>query len=46
VSKNTTALVVGDSPGASKVSKAESLGIPIIDEETFVRVMEKGAEAL
>jgi DNA ligase (NAD+) len=46
VSKNTTALLVGDSPGASKVSKAESLGIPIIDEETFVRVMEKGAEAL
>jgi DNA ligase (NAD+) len=46
VSKNTTALVVGDSPGVSKVSKAESLGVPIIDEKTFVRVMEKGAEAL
>jgi DNA ligase (NAD+) len=46
VSKNTTALVVGETPGASKVSKAESLGVPIIDEETFVRVLEHGEPAL
>lgn len=46
VSKKTTALVVGDSPGASKVSKAESLGVRVIDEETFVRVLERGSEAL
>lgn len=46
VSKNTTALVVGDSPGASKVSKAETLGVPIIDEDRFVEVLERGAEAL
>lgn len=46
VSKNTTALVVGESPGASKVSKAESLGIPIIDESTFLLVLEQGNEAI
>lgn len=42
VSKRTTALVVGDSPGASKVTKAESLGIPIIDEAAFVKLLETG----
>ncbi|MEX2655846.1 MAG: NAD-dependent DNA ligase LigA [Acidimicrobiia bacterium] len=46
VSKNTRALVVGESPGASKVSKAESLGIPIIDESMFLTVLERGREAL
>ncbi|HVR33563.1 MAG TPA: NAD-dependent DNA ligase LigA [Acidimicrobiia bacterium] len=46
VSKNTTALVVGDSPGGSKVTKAETLGVPIIDEATFVRMLETGPEAL
>jgi DNA ligase (NAD+) len=46
VSKNTTALVVGATPGASKVAKAESIGIPIIDEETFVKVLERGEPAL
>lgn len=46
VSKNTTALVVGESPGASKISKAEGLGIPIIDEATFLTVLEQGPAAL
>ncbi|MHB1711191.1 MAG: NAD-dependent DNA ligase LigA, partial [Acidimicrobiales bacterium] len=31
VSKKTFAVVVGSSPGASKVTKAEQLGIPIVD---------------
>ena len=42
VSKKTTALVVGESPGASKVTKAEELGVPIIDEAAFVELLETG----
>lgn len=46
VSGKTTALVVGESPGASKSRKAEELGVPIIDGETFKRLLEEGLEAL
>lgn len=46
VSKRTTALVAGDSPGGSKYTKAESLGIPIIDEGTFTLLLEEGASVL
>ena len=46
VSKRTTALVAGDSPGGSKYTKAESLGVPIIDEDTLSRLLEVGVEAL
>ena len=46
VSQKTTALVVGESPGGSKVSKAESLGIPIIDEAMFRRLLDEGSGAL
>ncbi|MFN8016513.1 MAG: NAD-dependent DNA ligase LigA [Acidimicrobiales bacterium] len=42
VSKKTTALVVGASPGASKVTKAEALGVPILDEAQFVQLLETG----
>ncbi len=42
VSKKTLALVLGDSPGASKITKAEELGVPIIDEATFVLLLESG----
>lgn len=42
VSKKTTALVVGASPGASKVTKAEELGVPILDEAGFVELLETG----
>ena len=46
VSSKTTALVVGDSPGASKSRKAEELGVPIIDGDTFKQLLEKGLSAL
>ncbi|MCB1030467.1 MAG: NAD-dependent DNA ligase LigA, partial [Acidimicrobiales bacterium] len=42
VSKKTTALVVGASPGASKLTKAEALGVPILDEASFARLLETG----
>ena len=42
VSKSTTAVVVGDAPGASKITKAEQLGIPPLDEAAFVRLLETG----
>ena len=35
VTKNTTALIAGSKPGASKVTKAEKLGIKIISEAEF-----------
>ncbi len=46
VSSKTTALIVGESPGASKTRKAEELGVPIVDAELFERLLEKGPAAL
>jgi DNA ligase (NAD+) len=46
VSTKTTALVVGESPGAAKVAKAQELGVPIIDEETFTRLLAEGPAVL
>jgi DNA ligase (NAD+) len=42
VSAKTTAVVVGEGPGASKLTKAEDLGVPILDEATFVHLLETG----
>jgi DNA ligase (NAD+) len=42
VSKKSLALVAGREPGASKVAKAEELGVPIVDEATFARILETG----
>jgi DNA ligase (NAD+) len=42
VSKKTTAVVVGESPGAAKLAKASELGIPVIDEAGFERLLETG----
>ncbi len=46
VSGRTTALVVGDSPGASKPRKATELGVPIIDGDAFKRLLEEGLSVL
>jgi BRCT domain type II-containing protein len=35
-------LVVGDNPGASKVEKAEKLGIRVLDETQFQHLIETG----
>ena len=42
VSSKTTALVVGENPGASKLDRAEKLEIPILDEAEFQRLIETG----
>jgi DNA ligase (NAD+) len=46
VSSKTTALIVGDSPGASKTRKAEELGVPVIDGARFVKLLDQGLAAL
>jgi DNA ligase (NAD+) len=39
VSKKTTALIVGSDPGASKSEKAQALGIPTLDEQAFLELL-------
>ena len=39
VTKNTTALIVGDKPGKSKLEKATKLGIPTISEAEFLNLL-------
>ncbi|MGB7860581.1 MAG: NAD-dependent DNA ligase LigA [Acidimicrobiia bacterium] len=46
VSGRTTALVVGEGPGASKTKKAEELGVPIINGEMFEKMLELGLDVL
>ncbi|MFM9033171.1 MAG: NAD-dependent DNA ligase LigA [Mycobacterium sp.] len=41
VSKKTSYVVAGDAPG-SKYDKAVELGVPILDEEGFVRLLDEG----
>jgi DNA ligase (NAD+) len=41
VSGRTSAVVAGDDPG-SKLAKAESLGVPVLDEAGFVHLLEHG----
>ncbi|MEP7203487.1 MAG: NAD-dependent DNA ligase LigA [Ilumatobacteraceae bacterium] len=42
VSAKTFAVVVGDSPGASKITKAQDLGLPILDDDGFDLLLETG----
>jgi DNA ligase (NAD+) len=42
VSKKTYAVVVGVEPGASKVTKAEKVGVPMIDGDGFAALLESG----
>jgi DNA ligase (NAD+) len=42
VSKKTTAVVVGEAPGAAKLTKAEELGVPVLEETAFTKLLETG----
>jgi DNA ligase (NAD+) len=42
VSAKTFAVVVGAEPGASKLTKAETLGVPVLDEAGFRRLLDTG----
>jgi DNA ligase (NAD+) len=42
VSKKTTAVVLGQGPGAAKVTKATELGVPVLDEAGFLHLLETG----
>ena len=42
MSKKTDYVVVGESPG-SKAEKAEQLGVPVLDEDGFKRLLENGS---
>ena len=42
VSKKTNYVVAGESPGASKITKAEQLNIEIIDENAFEKLLQTG----
>jgi DNA ligase (NAD+) len=42
VSKKTTAVVVGSEPGAAKLTKAEELGVPVLDEAGFALLLDTG----
>ena len=45
VSRNTSVVVAGDSAG-SKLTRAESLGVPIVPAEQFERFLSVGLEVL
>lgn len=40
VTKQTTNLITGEKPGKSKIEKAQKLGIPMLDEEDFLKLIE------
>ncbi len=42
VSKRTDAVVVGSEPGHAKLTKAEELNVPILDEAGFAHLLETG----
>ena len=41
VSKKTTGLVVGEEPGASKLTKAQREGVPLIDEAALLKLLRR-----
>jgi len=42
VSKRTYAVVVGEAAGASKLAKAEELGVPVVGGDQFGHLLETG----
>src|SRR5205085_10800640 len=42
VSKRTSFLVAGEEPGTAKLNKATELGVPVLDEARFARLLETG----
>jgi DNA ligase (NAD+) len=42
VSKRTFAVVVGEAPGAAKRSRAEELGVPVVEGDRFAELLESG----
>ena len=42
VSRKTSAVVLGADPGAAKLAKARELGVPVMDEAGFARLLETG----
>jgi DNA ligase (NAD+) len=45
VSAKTSALIAGDKAG-SKLAKAETLGVAVLDEDAFVRLLERGPDEI
>jgi DNA ligase (NAD+) len=43
VSAKTYCVVVGEDPGASKVTKATELGIPMIQADAFQKLLDTGS---
>ena len=43
VSAKTYCVVVGEDPGASKVTKASELGIPMIQADAFQKLLDTGS---
>jgi DNA ligase (NAD+) len=39
VSKKTTGLIVGEEPGASKLTKAQSNGVPLLGEAELSKLL-------
>ena len=39
VTKTTTALIIGEKPGKSKTEKAAALGIDVISEKDFLKLL-------
>ena len=44
ISGKTSFILAGDNMGPSKLQKAEKLGVPIVDEDSFLNMLEQGTE--
>ena len=46
ISGKTSFILAGENMGPSKLQKAEKLGVAIVDEDTFLRMLEQGTTEL